>query len=158
MKRILSFAIVLSALLFLSSCRGEPGRDGRDGRDGFGMIKIVNIDVPVDSWAYSDPYDQYSNNFFYATVHIPELTENILNEGAYVMYFVLPNNGGLMPMPYVHVYEFPTYTETLDCRFEYDQVEHCGVVTFTDMMSDFAYETDPTIYPGDMKFRLVIMY
>lgn len=161
MKR-LSFAFIIALAAILSSCTGAPGldgRDGRDGKDGLGVINSVLINVKQSDWMYSD---QPNNNYFYATVTMPEITEKAFKMGMIKMYRSYDfgtTNATQIEMPYVRLNErnvggneWVFYTETVDYQF------NVGSLTIYYTASDFDYEIDETFVPEAMQFRCVIMY
>lgn len=167
-KAIYSAVLILSALI-LSSCRGLPGLDGRDGRDGIdgldgrdglGVIDVVVVNVPEDSWKYSHT-ETGANNYYYATVDMPEITEEIFDKGLVKVYRVYnfdKKNASQVELPYVRPVEYEedgqwySYVETVDCEF------FIGEMTIAYTASDFAYEYNTDIVPEAMQFRCVIMY
>jgi len=114
---------------------------------------VVNIDVPKTSWAYS--YLD-NNNYFYATVDMPELTQDVFNNGMIKMYRWVANNVQ-MEMPFTRHNEVEIngtwyfYTETVDYEFS------VGQMTIYYTVSDFDYELDETFVPAEMKFRCTIL-
>lgn len=163
MKKNLFFMLLACSVCLLASCQGEPGRDGRNGRDGRDgrdcEMKTVLIDVPVKSWQYSDIDN---NNYFYATVDMPEITEPIFKNGLIKMYRVYDfdtNNAAQVEMPFTRLKEFQNskgewafYSEVVDYEFG------LGRMTIYYTVSDFDYELDLAFVPEAMKFRCVIAY
>lgn len=158
--RKLSF--ILAALLCVfNSCQkvgpqGPPGPVGPEGPAA--SFDILLLDVPADAWEYSGTTD---NNYFCATVEVPELTEEAFDYGVISMYRTYnydKSDASQVALPYVHLAEEKTeegtfyYTETVD--YEYG----IGWVNIYYTVSDFIYEWDPTFAPVDMQFRLVIAY
>lgn len=163
-------------MLFLSSCRGEPGLDGlpgrdgrdgidgRDGMDGVASIKTVIVNVPQASWEYSN---LDNNNYFSATVDVPEITEDVFDFGLVKMYRVYDfdkTSATQMEMPYIRLNEWcmgdvdadgyddwAFYTETVDYEFG------IGTLTIFYTASDFDYEIDESFIPETMQFRCVVM-
>lgn len=166
MKRSIYSALLILSALILSSCRGLPGRDGydgrdgKDGKDGLGVVKTILVNVPENSWKYSFADN---NNYFYATVDMPEITEDIFDKGLVKMYRVYnydKTNASQIEMPYVRPQEWTPdeglswcfYTEVVD--YEY----FIGSMTIAYTASDFDYELDKSFVPEAMQFRCVIMY
>lgn len=162
MKKIIY--IVLAAV-FLTSCEGDPGRPGRDGRDGEdGAVtykKIVYFDVPQEAWQYSG---DDMNNFFYATIDMPEITEEVFNYGIVKTYQTFDFNpktqswASQIELPYslhseeeINPNEWVFYTETVN--YEY----YVGSITIYYTASDFQYEVK-YYTPGNMYFRCVAIY
>ena len=156
MRKALFF--VFSALLFCA-CEGPMGPQGPQCPKGDGVNwKIVDVIVEANMWKYSNVSD---NNYFYAVTDMPELTQSVFNDGNVQGYIYLMDNGELIQhsLPYVLHKEIIdangnqyTYSSTIDFVFG------VGWVQFEMRDSDFAYETDLSINPEQMKFRIVITY
>lgn len=157
MKKHFSF---FAALLLLSvSCEkvGPMGPMGPQGPQGeAASFDIVIVNVPENSWKYSGLVD---NNFFCATVDVPELTEEAFDYGIISMYRTYnydKSDASQIALPYVRLNEelvgkdYVFYTETID--YEYG----IGWVKIYYTVSDFIYEIDPSFNPQAMQFRLVI--
>lgn len=122
-------------------------------------IQTVQIGVPQSSWGYSY---QDNNNYFYATVDMPEITKSILKTGLVKMYRVYDlgsRNEAQMEMPFTRLKEeqvnggdWVFYTEAVDYEFSE------GKITIFYTVSDFNYELDETFVPESMDFRCVILY
>ena len=150
--------ILLLAVLaqLLCACKGDKGEPGRNGA---ASIQIVVINVPQESWQYSDAG---SNNYFFATVDMPEIPETVFDGGLIKMYRTFnydTKNATQMEMPYIRHSEMQNqagewifYTETVDYEFG------IGTITVYYTASDFDYELDNTFVPEAMQFRCVIMY
>ncbi len=148
-------------MAFLSSCEGAPGRDGRDG---LGVMDAILINVTQASWNYTNVND---NNYFYATVDVPEITEKLFDNGVVKMYRTFDfdkASASQMEMPYTRQWEYKTgqkdsqgrdiygfYTEQVD--YEYT----IGGITIYYTVSDFDYEIDQKFVPEAMQFRCVVM-
>lgn len=128
-------------------------------------MKVVPVVVNAQDWKYTQmgDNDQFNNNYFYAGVNMPEITEEVFDAGevkAYVVYDRMSvNKARKHLLPYVlHVEEllmdneWVFYTQTID--FTYG----IGWAEFNFRMSDFAYEEDVTINPPSMEFDIVITY
>lgn len=162
MRKILTALLLAASMAFLSSCEGEPGRDGRDG---LGVMDVVLINVTQASWSYSNAND---NNYFYATVDVPELTGDAFDYGAVKMYRTFnydKSDAVQMEMPYIRLNEYNTgyrdesgkdiwgfYTETVDYEFG------IGYIRIFYTASDFDYELNESFVPEAMQFRCVVMY
>jgi len=126
--------------------------------------QVVNVTVNAREWQYTNFKDSipYVNNYFYATVDMPEITENVFDYGEVKAYVVYDNNSTnyarqhLLPFvtPKEEVLEDGTiarYTEV------YDFTYGIGWAEFNYRVSDFAYEDDNiTFAPPAMDFRIVI--
>lgn len=158
MRRIISIIATVAALALLSSCRGEPGINGIDGRDGVGVVQTIEIEVPEEAWQYSNLID---NNYYYATVSMPELNSTMFKKGLIKMYRYFDYGSTQMEMPYVKLAEEFVggsrffYTEAVDYEFSVNSL----TIFFT--ASDFIYEDvedKREFAPEAMQFRCVIMY
>lgn len=158
MKKALTILLTVLSVLLLDSCMGEPGRDGRDGRDGLGVIKSVQINVPEEAWQYSGIDTE---NYYFATVDMPEINDEVLKKGLVKMYMYFGNSQVEMPFTkYREEYieednSWVFYTQMVDYEFSKGQI----IIFYT--ISDFIYEESANVYdfsPGDMKFRCVVMY
>lgn len=164
MRKFIYAIMLLGSVLALSSCRGEPGRDGMDGLnglDGFGTIRTIDVKVPNSSWNYSNATD---NNYFYAEVNMPEITEDVFDNGMIKMYrtYNYDNaDASQIELPYVRPIQYfdaPTgqwfsYTEHVDYEF------FIGKLMIFYTVSDFYYGTDSHLDPpGEMRFRIVTIY
>lgn len=142
-----------------SSCRKEEPIIIDDGP----TIQSVLITVEKNQWVYSNVPN---NNFFYATVSMPEITDEIFKTGFIKMYRCFDfgsDNATQIEMPYVRHNEeywsdedydidgWDFYTETLDYEIQ------VGHVTICYTLSDFYYELDEGFTPDRMQFRCVVM-
>lgn len=160
MKKILKISILAALVCIISSCAGRDGRNGRDGRDC--EFTSIPIYVPQEAWVYTDfRAPENNNNFFYATVDMPEISQAICNRGVVKMYRVGADNevDSQMEMPYVRPAEYYNetdgnwyfYTESVDYKFT------PGKITIFYRASDFDYEIN-YYSPEAMNFRCVILY
>ena len=120
----------------------------------------VLITVNSSDWVYTN-YD--NNNYFYATVDMPEITQDVFKTGLVKMYRAYDfssGNGVQIEMPFTRhlercidenegIWEF--YTETLDYEFS------VGQLTIYYTLSNFDYEIDLDLVPEKMQFRCVVM-
>lgn len=137
--------------------QGQPGRDGRDGRDGAEVIDVIFINVNTNDWDYCSDKD---NNYFFATVDMPEITEKVFDGGIIKMYRVFDYDTSYpvqVEMPFTRhnkMYigpgdeDYVYWTETLDYEFG------VGGMTIFFTTSDFYYDKQPE----SMRFRCVVMY
>ena len=158
MKTIkLALALCVS-LLTLASCKGEPGQPGLDGAF---TIKTVLINVEQKMWQYPDWSD---NNFFFATVNMPEITEPVFDKGIVSVYRVFNwdfADATQIALPYSRPVEIAGrdctgarshFTETLEPEYG------IGTLTISYTRSDFNYEDDLYFVPEAMQFRCTIIY
>ena len=157
MKRLIYGLFVVLAVV-LTSCEGKPGRDGRDG-----LVNYYNIPIQINQneWSYTN-FD--NNNYFYATINMPEITRDIYQHGNMMVYREYDqgtSSAAQTPLPYVRHKEFLAdattdewyfYTETVDYEFT------VGKMTIFYSVSDFDYEIDESFLPEQMNFRVFIMY
>ena len=161
MKTYMKILALLPTIFLLAACQGAPGRDGRDGKDGKdAAMQVVLINVNENMWDYSRGDN---NNYYYATVDMPEITANVFNKGCVKMYRTFnfgQQDATQVEMPYVRVAEDVLsggrknfYTETVDYQF-------CvGSLSIFYTASDFLYEQNPDdCIPIDMQFRCVILF
>lgn len=157
MRNTFLFLLLLAAMC--TACKGpqgEPGLPGRDGKDG-PSIKNIIINVNKEHWQYTNVND---NNYFFATVDMPEITENVFDFGVIKMYRVYDfdnTNATQIELPYVrHKEEFVNngrvfYTETVDYEYGIQKL----TIFYTE--SDFNYESDLSFIPEQMQFRCTIL-
>ena len=157
------YLLLLVCMGVLCSCEGPMGPMGPQGPKGdpgqAATFTIVRIDVPQSSWNYSNVGN---NNYFYATVEMPEITEQVFDGSLIKMYRTFnydTMDATQMEMPYVRVNEaqledqsWVFYTETVD--YDYG----IGKMTIYYAASDFDYELNPQFIPEAMTFRCVIVY
>lgn len=162
MRKLSLLVLILSGLCLMTSCiekvgpMGPPGPAGRDGKDALEAIKVVYINVDQAAWTFSGLND---NNYFMASVKVPELTETIFDGGIIKMYRTFDydtKDATQIEMPYVRLKEFYEegnpepyrYAEVLDYDFG------IGTVNIYFTVSDFFYD----VKPEAMLFRCVLMY
>ena len=145
MKKFLLFALIVC----MASCTvvEQPST----------TMKTITVKVDATDWKYTD---QGNNNYFYAGVDIPEITNMVFEKGEVKAYLVKDRYNSYYArkhaLPYVmHKEEYLNdnwifYTETID--FTYG----IGWVEFNFRASDFAYEENEKIKPEAMEFDIVI--
>lgn len=121
-------------------------------------IETVLINVNKSQWAYSN---QNNNNYFVATVEMPEITESVFDTGLIKMYRTYnfdKNYASQVELPFIKHIEYQDangdwkfYTETVDYEI------YIGKILIFYTLSDFYYELDESLIPNDMQFRCVIM-
>lgn len=158
MNRI--FAIILLSLTIgmATGCTDER-RLGGMATGGAGTLTNIVVNVPREAWQYSGMPD---NNYFFATVKMPEITSTVYKKGLVKMYrsYDIDNeNSTQMELPYVRLNEYiygdnqkGFYTETVDYEFG------VGNMSIYYTASDFDYEDDHSFVPEAMQFRCVILY
>ena len=145
MKKFLLFALIVC----MGSCTvvEQPST----------TMKTITVRVNDTDWKYTN---QGNNNYFYAGVDIPEITNMVFEKGEVKAYLVKDRYNSYYArkhaLPYVmHKEEYLNdnwifYTETVD--FTYG----IGWVEFNFRASDFAYEENEKIKPEAMEFDIVI--
>lgn len=150
MKAIKTLALIAVSIFFLTGCQKDYSGPA---------MRTVKINVARDAWRYSGLDD---NNYYMATVQMPEINASVFRNGLVKMYRVYDwnqDNAAQTELPYVRLNEYEAedgnwyfFTETIDYQFS------AGEVTFFYTMSDFNYELDDSFNPGAMEFRCVIVY
>jgi hypothetical protein len=153
MKKILFFVLMCCALV---SCDYEV-----DGA----RLKTIRVTVNASDWQYTqqDASDQFNNNYFYAAIPMPEITENVFDYGEVKAYAVYDRwnieTACKQQLPFVlhkeevnNLGEWYYYTETVDFTYGIEW----AMVNFT--RSDFLYEDSVAIAPPAMDFDIVITY
>lgn len=148
------YFVFLLAMIALAGCEGTTIIGNTQ--------QVVNVSVAKNLWLYSNASSAtpYANNYFYASVKVPQITADVFYRGevqAYIVYNQNTKDAMQHLLPYSRHYEeqrndgtWNYYTETTDCIFG------IGWVEFNFSNSDFAYEDNANINPLDMDFRIVI--
>ena len=90
-------AIVL--VFVLSSCRGK---DGADGADGINNTQGVIYDVTPDKWVKINSGSDGTSGYK-AVLSVPEITSDIYNNGAVLVYRAWDNPSSFNMLPYTYV-------------------------------------------------------
>lgn len=145
--------------MLLSSCTKEYYTEG----DSL-SIKTIIGNVAQGAWGYSNTAN---NNYFYATISVPEITKDVLHNGVVKVYRVYNFNQGnethtelpfLLQQEYFYTDEetgkemVGFYTSEVTAEISAGKVD----IIYTE--SDFNYEIDETFVPEAMVFRIVVMY
>jgi hypothetical protein len=92
--------VVFSAAILLAGCRGDEGPMGPAGHDGIANVNSVIYDVPPQNWTGDV-------NSFKAILTVQEITSDIYNNGAVLVYKLLnesdPVNKSFNMLPYTSV-------------------------------------------------------
>ena len=164
MKKLLFLLSV--ALWLFASCEGpagrdglegRPGKDGKDGKDGIETYWFVGVyTINSNNWQLVNGVDQL-NSFYRASITIPELTNDIYEDGNVFCYLFQTIDGQEVqtPLPFTvplgeaadNNTEF-LWTETV--AFDFSP----GRITFYVNYSDFI----TSIRPDRMIFRVVLNY
>ena len=152
-------AIIASALALLAftSCQKEQPIYYIDECNC--SMQTVVINVSKDQWSYSN---LPNNNYFYATVDMPEITQSVFKTGIVKMYRlygdISSSTSAQAEMPFTRYLErdwgddyWEFYSESLDYEFS------VGQMTIFYTLSNFDYEIDVTLIPDTMQFRCVVM-
>ena len=141
--------------MLLSSCTKEYYTEG----DSL-SIKTIIGNVAQGAWGYSNTEN---NNYFYATISVPEITKDVLHNGVVKVYRVYnfnQSNETHTELPFLLQSEL--IDENTDEKFfltsEVTAEISAGQVTIIYTESDFYYEIDETFVPESMVFRIVVMY
>ena len=108
MRKILYILAVAALAMGFASCEGPQGEPGRDGLVN---SKIIDFQIDQNEWSYSDIKN---NNYFYGAVSVPELTNDIYDNGiikVYREYNTGTNNKSQVELPYTN---FVEYSETVN--------------------------------------------
>ena len=97
-KKIIQWASILSILMFLFSCEGDPGPEGPQGKNGNANIFTAVYEQLPSSWSGD-------TNGFSVTLQVPEITEDIYENGAVIVYVlhedVANKNFNMLPYTYI---------------------------------------------------------
>lgn len=153
-----SFVFALLVVVTLSGCHYSTNTTVIGSTQ-----KVVNVAVAAQGWKYTQLSDTtpFANNYFYATVDIPEITATVFDKGEVHAYAVYDRNSNNYARQYLLPFVTPKeeqlqnddwiyYTEI------YDFTYGIGWGEFNYRASDFAYEDDTKINPPAMDFRIVI--
>ena len=116
-----------------------------------GQWKIVNVEINGSDW---ERFDSAEEGYYYALVNLPELTENIFDEGAALAYYKFDINSKTA-LPYVKTTvgtDGFAFTETYSCDFV---LGNPSQATFYLEASDVgAYDSNP---PSGL-FQIVLIW
>lgn len=124
--------------------------------------QIVNITINKKDWHWKANPNKAHKGAYFATINLPELTQNIFNEGAVIAYFK-ENKETKTALPYIRVYDFEetdsegkildkNYTEYISCDFKLGSP---STVTFFVETSDRARFDN---YLIDRLFQVVLIW
>lgn len=158
-------AILCMAFSFIA-CEGPQGPQGRPGQDGLVNSKIIDIQIDQNQWQYSNIA---SNNYFFGVIAVPELTNDIYDNGMFKLYREY-NTGSSsksqVELPYTNLVEYPYEVEENGVKNTYwgFYTEHIyaeyapGSITIFYLASDFDYELNEAFVPEAMHFRFIQMW
>lgn len=162
MKKILLAMVAVFALTMIS-CEGPQGPAGPQGPQGPAgestQWEVINLHAGASDWERRTDSDG-NNPFYVASFDVPELDAFIYDSGlvqCYIEYDGGTTNASQQLLPCVRhkeevvsAEEWYLWTETTD--FDY-MVGNVNIyVTYSD------FPTDASIAPGEMNFRLVLMW
>ena len=141
MKKL--FTILIASLFIFSQCRRDPevgprGPQGPPGEDGSGAVVSNVYTVQESDWQFDDPS-------YFADINVPNLTEDIVNNGIVLVYLkVEENTFSQLPLTF---YESDEYASTLE------------VISFPQLVSIVWTDSDLMDggNPPEMEFRVVYM-
>ena len=149
-NRVISLLAI--SLVTLASCEKEYVYN--NGPE----MKSIKINVASNAWRYTGVDN---NNYFTATVSMPEINAAVFKEGLVKMYRVYDwdkSDAAQTELPYIRHNEYLGddglwyfYTETVDYEFS------PGQINIYYSASDFKYEL-VEFNPGPMEFRCVVVY
>lgn len=148
----------MAVAFLVMACEGTMGPQGIPGRDGeVSKLVVDNITVGPEDWHEAQTGDGLFD-YFYADVHIPGFTWEMLDEGFYYTYWKYNDSNilvqeGLGVSMHLERYddvrrEWYAYTETVGCSYSEENIR------FRLSRSDF-YDALPT---ATLVFRFVVMY
>ena len=155
MKKILFGSLMLLFMLGLVSCEKEQIKS----------TKSYQYTVFRENWYYSDYTDPegrpYASNFFYAQINIPELTQDIANNGSVQVYRIINDVQHMLPLVQHREELTGTDPDTGELLYNYytETINFCygaGWIEIDLTQSDFFYEDDVTYTPDAMLFRVVL--
>lgn len=161
MKRLSILSIVL---LFLFACEGDPGPmgpPGEPGTPGEGMNwTIVEYTFLPEDWKLEGGDFDMLNTKWVATYRVDEITNDVFENGAIVVYCYPNGRGGIKtPLPYVlhngieENSKEHFWTQTL--HYEVEE----GYIHFYLTYSDFATNVDPSEALGiNMDIDIVLLW
>lgn len=138
MKKIIIIgAYVLTVLMFDACTKAKDGAPGAQGPQGNANVGYAIYNVAASDWGLTSP-------IYHVTLNAPQVTQDILNKGAVLVYANV--SGSSVQLPYTY-YPTATYSETWQPTFTLGQVE----ISITD--SDL---TNPAA-PGAYTFKVVVI-
>lgn len=141
MKKVL---FILAVAIGLVSCKGEDGRDGRNGLDGKTSFYTVTETIHESEWILVGNPNGI-DSYYYADIHIPQLTYDVYDYGAVIAYLVADTDVKNV-MPFVlhkGVVESGStkyWTQTYDYEIEPEWMRF--YVTFSDFQTSKKPDTE----------------
>lgn len=140
-----TLCIALAGAL-MSSCttvEGPPGPPGPPGRDGNAEVYSINYIVEDENW-YDVGVQGEDDYFLAADLDVPEITQDIVDDGLVLVYYRVDNQSPWIALPYTFISHNPQYVEKLD--FIYD-------LAYVGLQSQ-ATDRNATPYAGT--FRVIV--
>jgi len=81
MRTITTLVLIFAFIFLCFSCVGPQGEDGIDGRDGNANVGSAIYDIDASGW-------EGNVDGFVTTLNVPELTKNIYENGAVLVYLL----------------------------------------------------------------------
>jgi hypothetical protein len=86
---------ILILMLLFTSC--EKGPQGEPGKDGNANVVNSEITIHADEW-------QYTNYLAYCTLQLPEITSDVINNGAVTCYLEsFPDTWSVLPYSIIQI-------------------------------------------------------
>jgi hypothetical protein len=99
MKKLSLFISILSVILIALSCEGPQGIEGPKGADGIANVNSAIFDVESNRWLGD-------TNGYTATLIIPEIDNEIYNNGAVLVYMLTneqSSDKSFNKLPYTYI-------------------------------------------------------
>jgi hypothetical protein len=171
MKKIFGW-MILTVMLVSSACTGKVGPPGKDGEPT--LWKIIDFTVKRNDWEHIVPVDNGDLNqigsYFYYVFDVPEITEDIYEDGLIVCYYRYLDEFGdnvqsILTYTYYDIDVVEVEGEDDDGEYVYYEFPYCvqysydvmpGSIAFKIVFSDFF--TDEKKPPLTCSFRLHLLY
>lgn len=104
MKKLKIIAMLILLTVFATSCKKETGPTGPAGPAGpAGTANVIYSPwIAFDGANWSAATMEYGNNIRTYNDSVPEITQNIIDGGAVLVYFKLYGLGYPMPLPFTY--------------------------------------------------------
>ena len=114
-KSIVMTMLVGVSAIVLNGCSGRDGAPGAQGPEGNANVLTMGYSILPSQWAYSSPV-------LWVDLVDPDITSNIMNSGAVLVY--MESGGNTTQLPITSFYTSPaTYTETMTATHYLGNVE-----------------------------------
>jgi hypothetical protein len=139
MKKVL---FLFAAVLFFASCEGPMGPPGRPGQDAV----VFSRTIEVRNWIDEGP-------FFTASISVPQLTRDIFDNGAIIIYHEWQENGAWVARPLPFALQVLDGNGDIWTEEQWDFEFWVGGVMIYYTVSDLFFEGSP----GRQNFRIVLL-